>query len=59
MGPNGADKSMERILAGREGYEVTAGSVEFEGKPLLELAPEERAAKAYSWPSSTRSKSPA
>ena len=45
MGPNGAGKStLGNILAGRDGYEVTAGSVEFEGKPLLELKPEERAA---------------
>ena len=45
MGPNGAGKStLGNVLAGREGYEVTAGTVAFEGKPLLELAPEERAA---------------
>jgi Fe-S cluster assembly ATP-binding protein len=45
MGPNGAGKStLGNILAGREGYEVTAGSVEFDGRPLLELEPEERAA---------------
>ena len=45
MGPNGAGKSpLGNILAGREGYEVTAGTVEFEGEPLLGLAPEERAA---------------
>ncbi len=45
MGPNGAGKStLGNILAGRDGYEVTAGSVEFEGRPLLELEPEERAA---------------
>ena len=45
MGPNGAGKStLGNILAGREGYEVTAGTVEFEGAPLLDLAPEERAA---------------
>ena len=45
MGPNGAGKStLGNILAGRDGYEVTAGSIEFEGKPLLELEPEERAA---------------
>ncbi len=46
MGPNGAGKStLGNILAGREGYEVTAGTVEFDGRPLLELAPEERAAQ--------------
>ncbi len=45
MGPNGAGKStLGNILAGREGYEVTAGSIEFEGRPLLDLEPEERAA---------------
>ena len=45
MGPNGAGKStLGNILAGREGYEVTAGTIEFDGKPLLELEPEERAA---------------
>ena len=45
MGPNGAGKStLGNILAGREGYEVTAGSIEFDGQPLLELEPEARAA---------------
>ena len=45
MGPNGAGKStLGNILAGRDGYEVTAGTISFDGKPLLELAPEERAA---------------
>ncbi|MFZ5605613.1 MAG: Fe-S cluster assembly ATPase SufC [Pseudomonadota bacterium] len=45
MGPNGAGKStLGNILAGREGYEVTAGSVAFDGRDLLTLAPEERAA---------------
>ena len=45
MGPNGAGKStLGNILAGREGYEVTAGSVEFDSEPLLDLDPEERAA---------------
>src|SRR5258705_3033618 len=44
MGPNGSGKStLASVLAGRENYEVTAGSVEFLGKDLLELAPEERA----------------
>ncbi|MBL55655.1 MAG: Fe-S cluster assembly ATPase SufC [Flavobacteriales bacterium] len=44
MGPNGSGKStLASVLAGREEYEVTAGSVHFEGKDLLELAPEERA----------------
>jgi len=45
MGPNGAGKStLGNILAGRDGYEVTAGSISFDGQPLLELEPEERAA---------------
>ena len=45
MGPNGAGKStLGNILAGRDGYEVTEGSVEFDGQALLELEPEERAA---------------
>jgi Fe-S cluster assembly ATP-binding protein len=44
MGPNGAGKStLASVLAGRQDYEVTEGSVEFLGKELLELAPEERA----------------
>ena len=46
MGPNGAGKStLGNILAGRDGYEVGEGSVEFDGKALLELEPEERAAE--------------
>jgi len=45
MGPNGAGKStLGNVLAGREGYEVSEGGVQFEGRDLLELAPEERAA---------------
>lgn len=44
MGPNGSGKStLAHILAGREGYEVTAGEVIYEGKDLLKMAPEERA----------------
>jgi len=44
MGPNGSGKStFAHILAGREGYTVTEGSVIFENQPLLELEPEERA----------------
>jgi Fe-S cluster assembly ATP-binding protein len=46
MGPNGAGKStLGNVLAGREGYEVTKGSVTWNGKDLLELEPEERAAE--------------
>ena len=44
MGPNGSGKStLASVLAGREDFEVTDGSVEFLGKNLLEFAPEERA----------------
>ena len=44
MGPNGSGKStLASVLAGREQFEVTEGSVEFMGKDLLEMAPEERA----------------
>ena len=44
MGPNGSGKStLASVLAGREDYEVTDGSVDFDGKDLLDLAPEERA----------------
>ena len=46
MGPNGAGKStLGNVLAGREGYEVTGGSVRFNGQDLLAKAPEERAAE--------------
>jgi len=45
MGPNGAGKStLSYVLGGRPGYEVTAGSVAFEGRDLLVLEPHERAA---------------
>lgn len=44
MGLNGSGKStLANVLAGRDTYEVTGGTVEFEGQDLLELAPEERA----------------
>jgi len=44
MGPNGSGKStLSAVLAGREDYEVTEGEVLFNGKNLLELAPEDRA----------------
>ncbi len=44
MGPNGSGKStLASVLAGRADYEITQGSVEFLGKDLLTLAPEERA----------------
>jgi len=44
MGPNGSGKStLASVLAGRDGYEVTQGTVEYLGRNLLELAPEVRA----------------
>jgi len=44
MGPNGSGKStFAHVLSGREGYEVTGGSVTFDGEDLLDLEPEERA----------------
>lgn len=44
MGPNGSGKStLASVLAGREEFEVTDGSVEFRGKDLLAMSPEERA----------------
>ena len=44
MGPNGAGKStLASILAGREEYEITEGSVDFDGTDLLEMDTEERA----------------
>ncbi|MFI4987770.1 MAG: Fe-S cluster assembly ATPase SufC [Alphaproteobacteria bacterium] len=44
MGPNGSGKStLAYVLAGREGYEVTDGSITYQGRDLLALPPEERA----------------
>jgi Fe-S cluster assembly ATP-binding protein len=44
MGPNGSGKStLAHVLAGRDGYEVTAGEVRYAGQDLLRLSPEERA----------------
>jgi Fe-S cluster assembly ATP-binding protein len=44
MGPNGSGKStLGAVLSGRDGYEVTGGTVEYHGKDLLALEPEERA----------------
>jgi len=46
MGPNGSGKStLSYVLAGRDGYEVTEGSVTYYGKDLLAMEPEERAAE--------------
>ena len=44
MGPNGSGKStLAQVLAGRDSYEIASGSVQFLGKNLLEMKPEERA----------------
>jgi len=44
MGPNGSGKStLAHVLAGRPGYEITAGTVQYQGRDLLALPPEERA----------------
>jgi Fe-S cluster assembly ATP-binding protein len=44
MGPNGSGKStLAHVLAGRPGYEITSGTVTYQGQDLLALAPEERA----------------
>ena len=46
MGPNGSGKStLSSVIAGREDYEVTGGSIDFEGEDFLDLDPEERAHK--------------
>jgi Fe-S cluster assembly ATP-binding protein len=44
MGPNGSGKStLAQVLAGHPGYEITSGSVTYQGKDLLDMEPEERA----------------
>ena len=44
MGPNGAGKStLSHLLAGRDGYEISAGTIQYDGRDLLSLAPHERA----------------
>jgi Fe-S cluster assembly ATP-binding protein len=46
MGPNGSGKStLSSIIAGREDYEISAGTIDFEGEDLMDLSPEERAHK--------------
>lgn len=46
MGPNGSGKStLASVLAGREEFEVTGGTIEYKGMDLLEKSPEERAAE--------------
>ena len=48
MGPNGSGKStLAQVLAGRDSYEITGGSVLYNGKDLLELAPEERVHEGF------------
>ena len=46
MGPNGSGKStLSHVIAGKPGYEVTGGEILFRGEDLLEMSPDERAAK--------------
>jgi Fe-S cluster assembly ATP-binding protein len=46
MGPNGSGKStLSHVIAGKPGYEVTGGEILFSGEDLLEMSPDERAAK--------------
>ena len=46
MGPNGSGKStLSHVIAGKPGYDVTAGEILFKGEDLLEMDPDERAAK--------------
>jgi Fe-S cluster assembly ATP-binding protein len=60
MGPNGAGKStLAYTLGGRPGYDVTGGSVDFDGADLLAMDPHERAAAGLFLASSIRWKSPA
>ena len=57
MGPNGSGKStLAQVIAGHEDYVVTGGSVLYNGKDLLELAPEERAREGIFLAFSTRSR---
>src|SRR6187401_3238464 len=60
MGPNGSGKStLARVLAGHPGYEVTGGSITFDGKDLLDLSQRNGPARACSWRSSIPSRLPA
>src|SRR5689334_11572301 len=44
MGPNGSGKStLANVIAGRDGYEITGGSITYNGMDLLDMDPEERA----------------
>ena len=50
MGPNGAGKStLGNVPAGREGYNVTDGSVSYQGKDLFELEADARARGGLTW----------
>ena len=60
MGPNGSGKStLSHVLSGKEGYTVTEGSATYQGKDLLEMAPEIRAREGVFWRFNIRLKSPA
>jgi Fe-S cluster assembly ATP-binding protein len=60
MGPNGSGKStLANVLAGRDSYTVTGGSVELDDQNLLDMSPEERACAGLSWAFNTRWKFPA
>jgi len=59
MGPNGSGKStLANVLAGHPGYEVTAGSVIYEGQDLLQMDLKKGRVKESFLPSSTRSRFP-
>ena len=48
MGPNGSGKStLAQVLAGRDGYDISSGSVSYNGKDLFELSPEERVREGF------------
>ena len=50
MGPNGSGKStLSYVLSGKDGYNVTNGTVELSGNDILELEPEERASLGLFW----------
>jgi Fe-S cluster assembly ATP-binding protein len=60
MGPNGSGKStLAYVLAGKEDYDLTEGDILFNGESILEMEPDERAAKGIFLRSSIRLKSPA
>ena len=60
MGPNGSGKStLGLAIMGHPNYEVTQGSIELNGRDLVEMAADERRGPGCSWPSSGRSRFPA